>query len=154
MKKIVALLPEQEAFNKIDTELTEKDITNFRSIKVSDEYEEQVRQEIFLTAREGRITISSALAGALLGLILIAFLLSNNNLGQVLTPLLANTIYSTLFTGAGVGLAAGGLLGGLYALSRSLPREFTGYTMLVAYCTFKEAGEAKKVLKKYNGIFL
>jgi len=154
MRKVVAFFPAHADAAAVDNELTTRDITNFHSIDVSSDFEEQIRQEILLTSREGHITILSAFLGALAGVLMVAFLLNNREFGQVLSPFLANTIYSTLFSGAGMGFAAGGLLGGLYALSRPLPQDFSGYTMLVIYSKPEIVRETKEIVKKFEGITL
>lgn len=155
MKKLVSLFTtEGTDWESLDKDLTARGITNYRVIDVADDYEEHIRQEIFYTAKEGSITFWGALAGAAAGALLTAYLLSNNSFGQLLSPLLANTIYSALFTGAGVGLAAGGLIGGLYALSRPLPQNFSGGKMAVVYCEPERMREAIDVFNKYGGIFI
>lgn len=154
MKKVVALLSPESDFVTLDRELTGRDIADSRVIKVADDYEEQIRQEIFLMSREGRTIILGAAIGALAGLLLFAWLLGNHSLGQVLSPLLANTIYSSLFTGAGTGLAAGALFSGLYALSRPLQGNFAGHMMLVIYCEPERRREAVNLLRQYRATLL
>lgn len=129
-------------------------IVDYRAISVPGDDEEQIRQEIFLTAREWRTTIVGALLGALAGVVFLAYLLDNNAFGQLAGPLLANTIYSALFTGAGSGLALGGLIGGLYAISKPFSRNFTGYTMLTLYCEPERVREAVNVVRRHGGTFL
>ncbi|GAB6179906.1 hypothetical protein JCM14036_12250 [Desulfotomaculum defluvii] len=154
INKVVTLFSPDADLKRIDNELTSHSLVKYRSVKIAEDYEQQVGQEIFLTKDERRTALIGALLGALAGLDLVAWLLGNNELGQLISPLLANTIYSALFTATGVGLAAGGLLAGLYALSRPLPKDFTGFIMLILYCKPREEKKAMKILKENGGIII
>ncbi|KJS11888.1 MAG: hypothetical protein VR67_12010 [Peptococcaceae bacterium BRH_c8a] len=154
MAKIVALLPEDVDVSAVDRQLQARDISNYRVVDVADDYEQQIRQEVFLTRHEKRVTIIGTLAGALAGALLVAWLLQNHPYGLVAGPLLANTIYSSLFAGTGIGLAFGALWAGAYAISRPLPEGLLGQQMLIIFCDPAQLREARNIISRYNAINL
>ncbi len=154
MAKIVALLPGDDIINTVDKQLQSQNISNYRFVDVSDDYEQQIRQEVFLTKHEKHVTIIGALIGAIAGALLVAWFLQNNPYGLIISPLLANTIYSSLFIGIGMGFAFGALWAGTYAISKPLPKGLLGYKMLIIFCDPVQMRDARNIIMQYKTINL
>ncbi|MDW7674034.1 MAG: hypothetical protein SCK28_05805 [Bacillota bacterium] len=152
MRKIVAVFEKHTQAIRASKGLTSKDLADYSLIELSPDYEQQVRQEVFLTHREIVYITSGALIGALIMGGLFFWLSWFNNVGILMARFLAGGLPSSIFTGIGIGVSLGGLLAGSYALSQPFERNMTNQWLLVLYCRGpNEQRIAMEMLKKYSG---
>lgn len=133
MKKTVAIFSDYDQALKASNVLLSHNIADYTLTELSSDFEQQLRQEIFLSHREARTTFWGALIGSLLLGLLFYWLVQNHGFGYLYARLLAGTVRAATFIGSGIGFAVGGLLAGLYALSRPLGRDFSGHWVMVLY---------------------
>lgn len=153
LKKVVAIFETQAAAQKAEQELINHDLADFSSYKLGKDYEQQVCQEIFFKTGEFRAIITGAFLGLVLFTALIYFLSQNNEYAIILGRLMAGGLPVVLFTGAGIGLAIGGLLTGLYYLSYPLTRDHDGHLLMVLYTKGPvKQKKAWKIIRNNTGL--
>ncbi|WP_366922309.1 hypothetical protein MFMK1_002757 [Metallumcola ferriviriculae] len=154
MVKVVSIFPENNQAMQTVELLAGEDISDGMVTDLTGNYEEQIKHEIFLTARELRWT----LVGGLIGAILLGLLFFLVALGEVspplLLPLAAAGPYAAAFTGVGTGVALGALLTGLWALQLPLQADFSGGAMLILYCHPNKKRKAIKLIAFQGGKFV
>ncbi len=153
IKRMVCVLDNEIKVNNIRQNLLDHNMADFRIVQLGDEYEQAVRQEIFLTFWEYKVTIMGGLMGSIIGAILLTVLALSSEYAFLLGRVMASGLYSATFVGAGIGFALGGLLAGLYAFSKSLPGNYNGYWLLVLFCHEKGQKDlAGKIINREQGI--
>jgi len=154
LKKIVAVFPDYQNALKASNELVSMNISDYSLTKLSEDYEQQISQEVFFRSKEAASIMFGGLVGALFMGLLFHWMTQNNNLGILYGRFLAGGLPSTLFTGAGIGLALGSLLTGIYTLSLPFSIDSTGYWLFVLYCQGPiEQQKAVSIIENNSGIF-
>jgi len=153
MIKVVAVFPKYSAVEETGRKLVDNDLADYSLMELGLDYEKQLRQEIFIRSKEINLMILGAAVG-MLGIGLVFYLLSlPHNLGILLGRLLAGGLPVVILTGAGIGLAAGGLLAGIYCLSLPFVENYSGYWLISLFCQETKKEKALKIIKEHGGIF-
>lgn len=134
MDKIVALFAEYETAQAASHELVKENMADYRLFQLGADYEQQIRQEVFLGSREIRTTILGMALGALAGAVLFYYLAYSGSLAILLGRFMSAGRPAAVVAGTLIGLALGGLLAGAYSLSRTLSGNHSGHWLLVLYC--------------------
>ncbi len=155
MRKVVAFFQNKDDAFRAGEALTLEDLADYSLTELSLDYEQQIRQEVFLRPKE----LNYIVIGVLLGMIIFGtlfYLLSvQSNLGILLARWMAGGLPAAAFTGAGIGLALGGLLAGVYSLSLPLNRDYTGYWMVTLFTLGpNQKQKAVEIIKSHFGLFV
>ena len=155
MKKTVTLFNDYDHAHKAAQILLNHQIADYTLTELSADYEQQIRQEIFLSRRESVITIIGSITGAILLGFLFYWLVQNHSYGYLYARFLAGTIRAATFTGVGIGFALGWLLSGIYALSMPLHHNHTGKWLMVLYTDgLEQFARARNIVKDEDATFL
>ncbi|MDW7683830.1 MAG: hypothetical protein SCK29_06890 [Bacillota bacterium] len=155
MKKTVCIFSDYSQAKDISDQLLNHDIADFTLAELSADYEQQIRQVIFVSHHEAVYTLFGAVVGAILFGTLFYWAVQNHSFGYLYARLLAGTIRAAVFTGAGLGIAIGGLLSGVYSLSMPLPQNFTGNYLMILYTDgLEQFHNAREILRDGNALFL
>ena len=154
MAKLITFLENGEAVAAVTGELAQAGPADYQIICLTDNYEYDIRQEVFLFKYEALFIALSALVGLIVGgAAMYAYSLGLLNF-PVFAPFLAGGTPAAVFVGAGVGSALGALLGGLWGLSRPLDNSFSQLIMLVLYCRSDLKARAIDIVKKHGAAFI
>ncbi len=155
MPKIVAIFPSHETAVETSKILLDHNIADYSLDELSYDYESPIRQELFLSRREGRVIALTAVIGIILGLLLFYWLTLSPVIGALFSWLLGGGLPVALFTGGGLGAASGSLLAGLYVLSAPLKQDYKGRWLFVLYCRDNaQLAEAKAIIKVSPGFII
>lgn len=155
MSKIVVVFPSYDEAVKTTKLMLAHNIADYFLNELSYDYESQIRQELFLSRREGKSIIILATLGLLLGLFLFYRLTLSPTTGTLFSWLLGGGLPVVLFTGGGLGTATGSLLAGLYILSTPLKQDYTGQWLCVLYCqNSAKWADAEKIINSSPGVIL
>jgi len=145
MKRVTALFGEKEAANSVAEELNQMDMGDSSLEQLGTTYQQRLMESSILLPRERWAIWIGALVGASALGSLFLVLAQMTDAAVLLGRLLAGGLGTVALTGAGVGAAAGGLLGGLHAMSAPLPRRLKGQWLLVVYPN--APGDRERVLR-------
>lgn len=153
IKRVVFVIDDETIVNKLRKDLLDHNMADFRFVPLGEEYEQVIRQEIFLSSWEWKVTVIGCLVGSIIGAVIFTPLALSSEYAFLLGRVMATGLYAATFLGAGIGLALGGLLAGLYALSKSLPADYNGHWLLVLFCHEKgQIDLARKIVDREQGI--
>lgn len=147
MKKIVAVFADYQNALKASNELVSMNISDYSLAKLSEDYEQQIRQEVFLRSKEAASIMLGGLVGALLMGLLFYWMTQNNDLGILYGRFLAGGLPSTLFAGTGIGLALGSLLTGIYSIPSPFHFLQTQQDIGCLYYTVRDQLNSKKLYR-------
>lgn len=154
MRKLVAVFPDQETGLQAARRLVAADIADYSLLQLGEDFEQQIRQNIFIRPVESRLILGGAALGALLLGLLFYSLGTSGDYGSLIARLLPAQTAAPLLLGMGAGLAGGGLLGGLYGLSLPLGDHYEGQWLMVLYCTAPHARLARDLMTHASGVLL
>lgn len=154
MAKLIGLMKSEDAIAEATSELSRAGLADYQIINLSDDYEHEIRQEVFLFRYEAYLIIVGALIGAILG----GAAAHSYSMGvinfSVLAPFLAGGSPAAVFVGAGVGSALGVVLGALWGFSEPLDRDYSQEIMLVLYCRSDQKARAIQIVNSHGGVFI
>ena len=155
MRKIVVFFQNKDDAYRAGEALTTENLADYSLTELSNDYEQQIRQEVFLRPKERNFIVIGALLGSIVLGTLFYLFSSEGSFGILMARWMAGGQPAAVFTGAGIGFAFGALLAGLYALSLPLEKDFTGYWMVSLYTGGPNRGKkAVEIIKSHFGLFV
>ncbi len=149
--KVVSVFNNNDNIKKLTSELSAAGINNIHIRKLSNNYRQEIIEEIFISNNEKYGFLIGVLIGATLGVI-ISYLTNNDIL---ILPLLlrleaAGMIAVSFFWITSL-IILGGFFGALIGLAYSNLQVDEEDKMLIVYCDSGKRARAKSIIDKYNG---
>ncbi|MGE5558111.1 MAG: hypothetical protein ACM3WV_05800 [Bacillota bacterium] len=151
---VIGALDTQKGLKETVGLLTQKGITGFKAVNLTDNWREELGREVPFFKRDLEYTGRGVLVGMAMGLLLAGLQWTNLLVPYWLAPWSAAGPWGLCLLWAGTGAATGMFIGGLAGFSRPAFGGAPGKYLLVVGCRRSECKEVREIIEGNKGVVL
>lgn len=152
--KTVRYFTDKQTMQKAIDDLMNNNIMNLNSKTLSNNYIQEIYDMHIFTFKEGTYTLTSAIAGGVLGIILSIFHAKSKITFPIFNPVSAGGSAVNIILGFGIGFVLFAAFTAILMLYRPIKTVKPGYCMLTIYSSIEDKQNIENYLKKYDPIEL